>query len=350
MAASTIEALIDLLSPEELTVTAQTVPPNDQDELKWDQFFPRENVPSIKIASVSTIDYRPTADRREWNARGRYIPLPKPPRREVEIVPVEARHKIDEREMQFLFQENGGNAARILDIIGATIPQRVVTMARSCYRRIEVDAFTAWATGTIVQKNPETGQTYTASFDFDTDRYTSVQTAWDDPGEDAYENFLAWVVAAEDMVGPISGAMLRLATLNAILADAPDLGNQVSMTRSALEERIAEDLKKPFTFVVNERTVHTFTDGGLAYGPVNLWPADTIAAIPAGTRVGRTAFAPIVRAYELQTVPGFQGIDTNGVTAYYLPSNGGKELEIQTQLNALPIPDENLMYVTDVGA
>jgi hypothetical protein len=38
-------------------------------------FFPRRDVDSIDLDDVTTIDYRPASDRREWNQRGRLIPV-----------------------------------------------------------------------------------------------------------------------------------------------------------------------------------------------------------------------------------------------------------------------------------
>ena len=63
----------------ELTVLAQAVNPFDTGKLLWDVFFPRKNVTSIKLQNMSLPAItRYTADRREWNARGRYIPYTTP--------------------------------------------------------------------------------------------------------------------------------------------------------------------------------------------------------------------------------------------------------------------------------
>jgi hypothetical protein len=340
----------DLLSPAEMTVRAQTISPNDEGNLLWDLFFPRENVSSVELHDVTTLDYRPTADRREWNADGRLIPMVRPTRRNVSIVPIEARDHIDEKEMQRLAEGASGNAAIIRDLIGATIPQRVDRLVEADYRRLEVDAFTAWALGSITQRNPENAsQTYLASFGFDGARYPNALTAWNDVGVNAYDLLLAWVVAAQDMVGPIEGAMMRLATFNVILADAPDLPNSVNMTRSQIEQRIQDDIGGPFRIMINENSVDVFDDGGIAYTRTKVWPAEKVAAIPRGNKIGRTAFAPVVRAMDLASqVPG-AGIDMRGVTVFYEQSNTGKTLMIEAQLNATPIPDEQLVYVTDVG-
>lgn len=348
---STWYPIIDLLDPSLLTVEAQALPPLDRgDVLLWDTLLPREDVDSVKLYSVTTLDYRPAADRREWNARGRLIPAPSPPRRQVSIVPIEARDKIDEQEMQRLNESASGNAEIIRDIMGITIPKRTERLVDSVYRRLEVDAFTAWINGTITQRNPEdASKTYVASFGFDPNRYTTAGTAWDNAGVNAYTLLLQWIAAAEDMVGPIKGAMLRLATMNAILADAPNLPNNVVMTRSQIEERITQDKGTPFAFYINEHKVDVFNDGGTAYTRTAVFPAQRIAAIPNDGRIGRTAFAPVVRAMELAQQNGEAGIDVRGVTVYADEANGGRELSLEAQINALPVPEEQRCYVTNTG-
>lgn len=351
MATATWQALVDLLDPYEMTIQQQALSPLDRGEmLLWDSFFPRQNVDSVELNHLTTVDYRPTADRREWGARGRYIPLPSPPRRKVSIVPIEGRHKIEEYEMQRLGETGGRNGQQLRDMIGVTIPKRTDMCVESCYRCLEFDAFKAWSTGTIIQRNPENGVTYTASFGFPGARYTTAGTAWSDPSVNAYTLLLAWITETEDQVGPIKGVMLRLATLNAILADAPNLPNGVQMTRSALEGRLSEDIGKSFQFYVNETTVQIFDDGGTARTSTKVWPTQTIAAVPQDGRIGNTAFAPVIRAMELQANTGDpSGIDVRGVTVYYESAQGGRELTIEAQLNALPVPDEQRVKVTNVG-
>ena len=216
------------------------------------------------------------------------------------------------------------------------------------YRRLEIDAFKAWATGTIVQRNPQKGNTFTASFGFDTGRYQTASPTWV-AAANAYDEFLAWIEDGISEIGPVSGVALRRATYKEILADAPDLPMGVKMTRSQLEDRIQQDLGSPFNFVEIENTVDEFTDGGIATSAVKIWAAEQVALIPAGNAVGRAAFAPVRRAMELaRQVPG-AGIDVRGVTIYHEASNGGRELTIEGQLNAMPIPNEQKMWLIDAG-
>lgn len=341
----------ELLSPAALTVRAQTISPSDAGSLIWPTLFPRVDEDSVDLEDVTTLDTRFVSDRREWNARGRRIPLVTPDRRKVSIVPVEGNDKIDEYEMQKLRERTSGNDAILQDIIGARIPQRVDKLTLANFRRLEVDAMNAWALGQITQRMPEdASKTYVASFGFAVGRYVTAGTAWNDASVNAYDLFLAFIASAQDLVGQVEGAMMRQATLNAILADAPDLPNGVAMTRSQLNDRISDDLAIPFTIFVNENSVDPFDDGGTAVTRTKLWPAQRVAAIPVGEVLGRMAQAPVVRAMDIVSEVGAEaGIDVRGNTVYYEESNNGRELSIEVQINALPVPDEGKMYVSNVG-
>ena len=338
----------DELSLAALTVLAQTVDPTDNGQLLWDIFFPRANVDSVDLKDLFTLDDRPAADRREWNQRGRFIPILTPEQRLMSMVPIEGYDKIDEYEMQKLEEGTFGNEDVVRRVIGVRIPDRVERIAMADYRRLELDAFKAWATGTIVQKNPQKGNTYTASFGFDSGRYQTASPTWV-AAANAYDEFLAWVEDGISEIGPVAGVALRRATYKEILADAPDLPMGVKMTRSQLEDRIQQDLGSPFNFFELENTVDEFTDGGIATTSTKIWAAEQVALVPTGNAVGRAAFAPVRRAMELaRQVPG-AGIDVRGVTIYYESSNGGRELTIEGQLNAMPIPNEQKMWVIDAG-
>lgn len=343
----------ETLTPTALTVRAQTVDLTDQGRLLWDGFMPRTNVDQTKLASLSNLDVRVTADRREWNARGRLIHLETPPSREMEWVPIEAYFRLSEKEINDLMNEVRGNQALFREIVGVRIEQRTDALALANWRRLELDVFSAWTQGEIVSMNPQTGQTFTVSYGFDAGRYQTATTAWDDGGVDAYEEFLAWIHEAVEAVGPISGAMMRLATRNAIQADAPNPMPGVNVglrtTLAQLEQRIQDELGMPFQFYINENTVDVYTDGGVAYSRVKVWPEHTIAIVPAGLSVGQTAFAPVVRAYDISNQSPEAGVDLRGITVYHDIQNTGRELTVEGQFNPMPDPNEQLMFVIDVG-
>lgn len=338
------------LSNAALTVLAQAVSPNDQDQLVWDVFFPRRNVDSLEINTISDVSFRPTADRREWNTRGRLIPLVTPETAKIEMLPIESYFKIEEQEINKLLTRVMNDQALFRRLIGADIPSRVRSLTEANYRRIEVDAMTAWALGQVTVKDPQTGDTTVVGFDFDAARYQTAGTAWSDAGVNAYDEFLAWLQDAQDAMGAMpSAAVMRLATYRAIQADAPQGADAIMLTRSQLVQRVQDDIGSAFNFLINERHVDVFTDGGIVSTPVKVWPAEVIAAVPQGDRVGETAFAPVVRAYEAAAQAPKAGVDVNGMTAYTEVGNGGRELTVECQVNALSIPNEQKVFVIDVG-
>ncbi len=341
------------LSPTALTVRAQTIDPTDQGLLLWNIFMPRRDVDQTKLASLSTQDVRITSDRREWNQRGRFIPLVTPPRSELEWVPIEGYFNIEEKEINDLTNEVRGNAALFRDIIGSRIPARTDALAMANWRRLELDVMSAWANGTITSMNPQSGTTQIVDYGFDTDRYLTAGTAWDDGGVNAYDLFLAWLEDAYENVGPMAGAMMRLATRNAINTDAPNAMpgaiTGLTPTIAATEARIQDELGRPFRFFINENTVETFDDGGTAKTTVKVWPAQMVAAVPANHQVGTTAFAPVVRAYDISNQTPAAGIDVRGITIFHDVAGMGRELTIEGQFNPMPDPDEQKLYVIDAG-
>ena len=131
-------AQVAALSPAALTVQAQTLSPNDNGRLLWDLFFPRVNVNSVRLSEINTVDDRPAADRREWNARGRLIPVLTPAQRKLEMVPIEAYDKIDELEMQYLMEGTfGANQAIIEQQIGVRLPARTDRLAMAADTQCE---------------------------------------------------------------------------------------------------------------------------------------------------------------------------------------------------------------------
>lgn len=343
-------AHVEELAPAALTVRAQTLSPNDNGQLVWDIFFPRADVPSVNLHDITSLDDRAAADRREWNARGRLIPRLTPAQRKMTMVPIEGYDKIDELEMQFLMEGTRGNQQIVQDEIRVSIPDRTDDLAMTVYRRLELDAMSAWSTGTIIQRNPQNAaQTFTASFGFPSGRLQTAGGGGWDAATNAYNEFLAWYEDGIEAVGPGEGAVMRLATFREILADAPDLAGGVQMTRAQLAERVQQDTGSPFQFFILENSLDVFDDGGTARTRTKIWPAEQVAFVPAGRAVGRTAFAPVQRAMDLSNLVPEAKIDVRGVTIFHFADNGGRELEIDAQLNAMPLPDESKFWVIDAG-
>lgn len=343
------------ITDAELTVRVQAVSPNDNGLLLWDAFMPKQPVGSVKINTItSIIAKRWTADRREWNARGRYIPMEFPGTAELEMIPIESYFKIGEREIQDIVEQVGDNMQMFRQMVGADIPTRTETLAMANYRRLEVDVMTAWATGNITVRNPVSGGTYTVSYALDATRYQTAGVAWTGgSGGTAYNNFVAWLLAAYDRGISIAGAMMRQTTREAIRTSAPNLAFPLNTTvppiLADVEKRIQDEIGGPFQFATNERTVDIFATGGPAPTNTKIWPAQTLAIIPAGGRVGYTAAAPVARAYEVSRAQPQAKIDIRGMTAYAEVGGAGRDLTIECQANFLPVPIESQIYVMNAG-
>lgn len=341
----------------ELTVLAQAIDPLDQPDLLWGLFFPQRPVESITLSHMELpAVVRYVSDRREWNAKGRYIPYDVPSMEQMEMVPIESWFKLGELEMQRLRERFSGNANAALAAMQNQLPDRVRQLALANLRRIEMDAFKAWSTGTIIARNSVTGTAETFSFGFDAGRYQTAGVAWTGGSSGtAYANLLAWVQDAIDAGISVSGVMLRTSTLEAVRASAPNpfYGFQsnasVPATLTQVEQLIQDYLGTQFKFYRNERTVDAFATGAPTVTNTKLWAAQTIAIVPQGDAVGYTAFAPVARAFDLAAQLPEAKIDVNGQGVFLEESNNGKDLTVECQVNAMPIPVETQMWVINAG-
>lgn len=337
------------LSSAALTVRAQNLPENDRDRLVMPIFFPSQNVRSIKLQSITGIDFRPVSDRREWNLRGRKIPTKFPTTASLEMIPIESTFSIDEYELQLLLEPIDGNEQLLRNIIRRNIPDRADALVFANRRRFEMDAAQAWATQTMTVMNPNLGHTQTVSFNFDTARYQTAGTAWNNGAVNAFNEFVAWVQDGADAVrGNVSGAIMRRATWKEIVKDAPMGLLGVPLTEAEVMRRIEDALGIAFRIVILENRFDEFIDAGLETSRENVWPAEKVALIPSGTAVGTGARAPIARAYSLARESGGR-ISANGTAIFSETNNGGREYVCEAQDNWFPLPDEELMWVIDAG-
>jgi hypothetical protein len=343
------------LSNAALTVLVQAISPNDQDQLLWDVFFPRQDVDSVVVETITPlIATRFVSDRREWNARGRFIPQEFPGTGELEMVPIEAYFKLAEREIQNLEETAYANEALFQKLLGVQIPDRTEGLARANLRRIELDTFNAWSLGQVSVRNPVTGTLYTASYGFDVTRYTTAGPAWTGGvGGTAYNSLLTWLLAGIDRGMTIQGVMLRLSTREAIRTSAPNMAFPVNTNippvLADVEKRLSDEIGAEFRFYLNERHVDVFATGGLATTVTKLWPALTVAVVPAGETVGFQAYAPVARAFDISRTSPEAEIDVNGMIAYTETAGNGRELTVECQVNAMPVPLERNIWVINAG-
>lgn len=343
----------EALSNAALTVRAQTRSPIDQGKFYFPIFFPRVDSRSIKLSEITTLDLRPAADRREWNTRGRTIPLVTPPLKDVEMIPVESNFRIDEYEMQKLLEGANGNETIFRQIVGPSIPTRTDGLVMANLRRLEIDAMKAWATGTITVRNPQgSGADKVVDLQYAADRYTTPTPWTGGTGGTAWAQLLEETYNAQDKIGSVAGCALRLSTFRAIQQSSPvanGTGQTSPISRGELQRRLQEEFGVPFTFNVVEDTHEVFTDGGSARSSVKVWPAHVLAFIPQGGRIGSTFHAPVARAFQMAAQNPAAQIDVAGQVVVKEISNGGRDLQVECQVNALSLPEEQALYVVDTG-
>lgn len=342
------------LSEAALTVRVQTISATDDGSIKYESFAPTQDVNSTKVSEILTTDWRPTADRRGWNLRGRHVQIKTPDLADIEWVPIETYFKIEEKEINDLLNASAGNQQQFQDRIGAGIPARTDLLAQANFRRADVDWFTAWALNQISVKNPETGTTTTVALGMAASRYTTAGVAWNDVSINGYDAFLTWLAAAEVLTGPAAGVMMRLATFNAIRVDAPasifpGMTALARLTRAQVADAVSEELGRPFDFIINEQTHDIFTDAGSDTTRVAVWPAQRVAVIPVGGRVGTTYRAPVARAWALANAAPDAGIDVRGNSVFNEIGGNGRDLTVECQINLLGVPDESKVAVVNAG-
>lgn len=347
--AKSIFSVFNSLQAAIITVRQQARTRENLPDLMALTLFPRNNVNSTKLSEITEVDYRFVADRRPWDAKGRNIPLKAPDLKDVTIEPIEAFFRIDEREMNDLYNSLNANQQLIQDAIRSRIPQRTSTIVDAVYRRLEVDAYAAWANGEIVVMNPETGDSYTVSLQMDANRYVTPAAWTGGEAGNAYANFLEQCYEAQDAIGSVRGAVMRHTTALAIQQSAPKIGgNSVRMTRKEVADRISQELGVEFTIMVEERTQEVFDDGGTATTKTKLWPTGKIGFMPSTGVIGNTYAAPVYRAQDLAQIAGDK-LDIRGVSVFFDEKNNGKSLVVEAQANWLPMPNEQNVYVVDAG-
>jgi hypothetical protein len=333
-----------------LTVRAQNLPPLEEDRLLHDVFYANRDVDSMKLSQLTTHEFRPVADRREWNTRGRLLPRETPVQEELEFIPIESYFKIEEKEINDLLTRTLGDSGVIRRIIGSDFPARVDQLVNANRRRIEWDALQAWHSGTVTVMNPQLGHAQTVAYGFDPDRYQTAGTAWSDAGVNAYEEFLAWLEEGADVVpGGVIGVVLRRNDYRVIHADAPRGLGDLPLSRGQFEAQLAEDAGFEVRFFVLETWHDVFVGGGLSTERRRIWKPGTIAAVPAGIRIGDIARAPVARAFELARQEQDAQIDIRGMSIFKEIAGNGRELTTECQINSFPVPDEQRLWVMNTG-
>ena len=342
---------VEELSAAYMSVDIQTTPDlNVDDALMWPTLMPRLNVKSVKIGEMGSVSFRPVSGRRTWNQRGRQIPLVLPKLRTMEIEPVEGYFTIDEKEMQHLRERFNGARDLIRTQIKADVRPRYLDVASANLRRIEMDAFEAWIEGLVTVRDPQNNQTYTVGYEFDTARYEEAGVAWNGVGVNAYDEFVAWFIGAQQKCGALAGAALCQPVLTEVLKDAPAMNGGARMSLANLAQRIQDDTGSPFRFYRMDvlPNFDDFTGTGIKTQAVPRWPNKAkIAAVPADQKVGTMAFAPVGRAMDVGIEVPASKIDINGMSVFPETRDNGRSLTVEVQGNIFPNPNEKRVAVMD---
>jgi hypothetical protein len=331
------------------TVSAQEVSPNDNGVLKYPIYFPPVDVASTKLSEIIIDTYRPTASRREWNGPERYIPLRTPSSLDLEMIPIGSYFTLGEKEIQRYEEISGGDEAVILRLAGADVNTRTDGLVEADYRRVEVDAHTLWATGRLVQDDPQTGRTVETNFGFDADRLQDASgTPWD--GTNFYANLVSWLTDGKAAIGGTLGGVMLSEAKRRLVKASFTFPVGVTQSYAYIEAAIADELGvADFRFVSNDDTLDLALDGGTKFDPGRVWPVNHLAAIPADGRIGRTARAPIAGLGALaRQFPGAQ-VNRNGALIAYDRLNSGKGAKVRSQLHHMSIPNERRVWTINTG-
>jgi hypothetical protein len=335
------------LSAAALTVRAQAIDPREIPEFFYTDYFTPQPVPSVTLSSLTTLAYHPTADRREWDARGRQINARTGDLRVLTMTPVESWFNYTELEIQKLSESVAGQQAAFRDSIRISMPSRVNDLVNANLRRIQLEAMQAWANGIIVVEDPHgAASNYNVDFQFDSNRYVTDGTPW--TTSNAYARMLLQIEAARSYLPSITGAVTTYTIWNAIVASAPTISGFPSLTPEQVRARIQEDIGGQFNIRVLRQTHWDWTDGGVNGASAAYWTAGKFALVPAQP-IGVIAKAPVARAYDLANVSPDAKINVQEMSIYREIMNNGRELTVEAQCNWMPVPDESSLYVVATG-
>jgi len=336
---------IKTLGSGAVTVREQARIAENPDQLRWNTLFPRVSAPSIKLSELYAPQHRPMADRRPWEAGGRVITVKNPKLREVEMLPIEGKINYGEREMQLMIEQHAGNQAIMANQLKLDIDLIVSHLNDANNRRIEKDAFESWLNNQVTVRNPVTGGSTVVPLNYDAARY--ITEDWS--GTNAYTLFLAAIRYAIRTLPNVVGCMMRESTYSHIVTNGPSVpGSTAPMTRTQFLQNLTGELGQPFGILVDERSADEYQGADTTVTSVNYFTAQKVAFLTSSP-IGNTHFAPVARAYNFMNDIPTSLRNANGFWTFIESQNSGKNLEVQAQVNALTIPNENNVLVYSVN-
>jgi hypothetical protein len=336
--------VLEALQGRNLTIREQTRLASNPDTLRWPAIFPRRETRSVKVSEIVQREFRPIGLRRVWNAQGHEIPDLQPSRMDFEMIPINPKHTFDELYMQLLTERTMGVDAQIASVIMKDVDEWAQILADASYRQIEVDAFEAWALGAITVLDPVTKEATVVSLGLDAARYVTEGTAWATVAN-AYTRLVYHIDAAQDMLGGVGAIRMRRATLNEVVADAPTSTSIPRVTAGNIEQVLEQEGYGEIRIIIDERTYDKPTTNPLVTTPTKYVPTGRVLFQPPSGIVGATHFAPVARAFEYADKD--RRVNRNDVAIFLSPENNGKTLEEEAQLNCIPMPVEQNVYVVN---
>jgi len=335
----------DGLTDADMTIRAQALRNENPERLRWDVFYAQAEADNMMLSEYERADFAFVAERRPYNTQGLEMPEKFGELKHMLFLPIQLKKTIDEEEIQTLNVPTD-EEEMVLNLMEKRLPDRVDKLVLADERRAEIDAFHAWATGTIKAKNYRTKDVALVSYGFAPERYQTAATPWSDSGVDSFSELVAWLRDARSLVGATTAVYMDGYTLQVLIDDAPDDDRGLPLGQGELEQLVSSKSGREISFVVDDQEFDTDLSGGT----VRRWPVGKVAAVPEGFTLGQMRFAPVSRASDLiGEASDPASIEQRDVTVFYVGNNDGTQLQIQAQLNAYPAPRENDMAVIDNG-
>jgi hypothetical protein len=334
------------LSPANLTIREQARLAENPLDLRWPALFPRVPANSLKIRDLTKAELRLTAEYRAWNANGRELWEAIGPSTEWEILPLTASKHFNEKRMIELQLPDPTIRALVDNGIVADVDLWGTRLADAVHRRLEVAGFQGWLVNTFSMLDPVSGSVVTGPLGFNASRYVAAGVALTGgSGGTAYPTIVLQVAAATIFLGTQPGAMrMRDSTFQVLVSSAPTGPNQIRPTVTNVNERLAEQGINT-AIIVDQRNYDKSTDGGQATTTTYYVPTGKIGFQPADGRIGNTHSVAASRGgNELVTNAKVNKMD---VTIWYTEQNNGKTLLEEGENIAVPMPEEQRIYVYD---
>jgi|SRR5881394_1176272 len=334
------------LAPVNLTIREQARLIDNPLDLRWPALFPRVGTNGLKIRDLTKSELRLTAEYRTWNADGRELWDAIGPMSEWEILPLTATKHLDEKRMLELSLPDPTMRQLVDNGVLADVSMWATRLADAVHRRLEAASFNAWLSNQFTVMDPVTGTAITTALGFSGTRYGTAGVAWTGgTSGTAYGNFVLQVAASRvKLGGDPSVARMRDATFQVIVSSAPAGPNAIRPTVTNVQDRLADQGIRT-AIVVDERTYDKSTDGGQATTVTYYVPTGKIGFQPPDGRIGNTFSVAASRGGA--EIMGDKRVNLQDVTVWYQEQNDGKTLKLSGENIAVPMPEEQRIYVYD---